>query len=73
MRDDATGRYLPVIYPEELPFWEGAKKRELHLGQKVFERRGVDQLDLAAAARPLVGPDQEIIDLGGKRKADHEG
>jgi uncharacterized OB-fold protein len=31
MRDDATGRYLPVIYPEELPYWEGAKKRELWL------------------------------------------
>ena len=31
MRDDATGRYLPVIYPEELPFWEGAKKRQLWL------------------------------------------
>jgi uncharacterized OB-fold protein len=31
MRDDATGRYLPVIYPEELPFWEGAKKRALWL------------------------------------------
>ena len=31
MKDDATGRYLPVIYPEELPYWEGAKKRELWL------------------------------------------
>jgi uncharacterized OB-fold protein len=31
MRDEETGRYLPVIYPEELPYWEGAKKRELWL------------------------------------------
>lgn len=31
MIDETTGRYLPVIYPEELPFWEGAKKRELWL------------------------------------------
>ena len=31
MRDDETGRYLPVIYPEELPYWEGAKKRQLWL------------------------------------------
>lgn len=29
--DEATGRYLPVIYPEELPFWEGARRRELIL------------------------------------------
>jgi uncharacterized OB-fold protein len=31
MRDEDTGRYLPVIYPEELPFWEGTKKHELWL------------------------------------------
>lgn len=29
--DKATGRYLPVIYPEEIPFWEGAKQRILRL------------------------------------------
>lgn len=29
--DEKTGRYLPVIYPEELPFWEAARKRELML------------------------------------------
>ena len=29
--DEATGRYLPVIYPEELPFWEGTRRRELIL------------------------------------------
>ena len=27
--DEKTGRYLPLIYPEELPFWEAARKREL--------------------------------------------
>ena len=31
MIDQETGRYLPVIYPEELPYWEGARKRELWL------------------------------------------
>ncbi len=31
MIDETTGRYLPVIYPEELPYWEGTKKRELWL------------------------------------------
>jgi len=31
MIDEETGRYLPVIYPEELPYWKGAKKRELWL------------------------------------------
>lgn len=29
--DEASGRYLPIIYAEELPFWEGAKKRTLQL------------------------------------------
>jgi uncharacterized OB-fold protein len=31
MIDEKTGRYLPVIYPEELPFWEAAKRRQLWL------------------------------------------
>lgn len=31
LKDDATGRYLPVIYPEEIPYWEAAKRRELRL------------------------------------------
>ena len=31
MVDDKTGRYLPFIYPEELPFWEGTKNRQLKL------------------------------------------
>jgi len=29
--DEATGRYLPVIYPEELPYWEALKARTLRL------------------------------------------
>jgi len=29
--DQSSGRYLPVIYPEELPFWEATRKRELVL------------------------------------------
>jgi uncharacterized OB-fold protein len=29
--DEATGRYIPVIYPEELPYWEGLKERKLKL------------------------------------------
>lgn len=29
--DEASGRYLPVIYPEELPYWEGLKARKLML------------------------------------------
>ena len=29
--DEETGRYLPMIYPEELPFWEAARKREIKL------------------------------------------
>lgn len=31
MIDEKSGRYLPVIYPEELPFWEAAKQRQLKL------------------------------------------
>lgn len=29
--DKATGRYLPIQYPEETPFWEAAKRHELVL------------------------------------------
>jgi uncharacterized OB-fold protein len=29
--DDATGRYLPIIYPEEIPYWEALKQRTLKL------------------------------------------
>ncbi len=29
--DEATGRYLPIIYPEEIPFWESTRKRVLQL------------------------------------------
>jgi len=29
--DDASGRYLPIIYPEELPYWEGLKARKIML------------------------------------------
>jgi len=29
--DEATGRYLPVMYPEEKPFWDAAKARRLVL------------------------------------------
>ncbi len=29
--DEASGRYLPMIYPEELPYWEGLKARKLML------------------------------------------
>ena len=28
---DADGRYLPVIYAEEIPYWEAAKERTLKL------------------------------------------
>jgi uncharacterized OB-fold protein len=31
--DEKTGRYLPMIYPEEIPFWEGLKARKLLLQQ----------------------------------------
>jgi uncharacterized OB-fold protein len=31
MIDEKTGRYLPVIYPEELPFWEAARSRQIKL------------------------------------------
>lgn len=29
--DDATGRYLPLLYPEEKPYWDAAKKHRLVL------------------------------------------
>ena len=29
--DERTGRYLPIIYPEEIPFWEATKQRQLKL------------------------------------------
>lgn len=28
---DKLGRYLPIIYPEELPYWEAARRGELVL------------------------------------------
>ena len=31
MKDDGTGRYLPFIYPEELPFWEAVRARQIKL------------------------------------------
>ncbi len=31
MVEEKSGRYLPVIYPEELPFWEAAHNRQLKL------------------------------------------
>jgi uncharacterized protein len=31
--DEQTGRYLPVIYPEELPYWEALRERKLKLQQ----------------------------------------
>lgn len=31
MVEDETGRYLPFVYPEELPFWEAARLRQLKL------------------------------------------
>jgi uncharacterized OB-fold protein len=31
MLDEKTGRYLPFIYPEELPFWEAVKARQVKL------------------------------------------
>jgi uncharacterized OB-fold protein len=37
--DDTTGRYLPVIYPEELPYWEALRQRTLKLQRcKVCEK-----------------------------------
>lgn len=29
--DESTGRYLPITFPEETPFWEAAKRHELLL------------------------------------------
>ena len=29
--NEKTGRYLPVLYPEEKPYWDGAKARRLML------------------------------------------
>jgi uncharacterized OB-fold protein len=31
--DEKTGRFLPVIYPEELPYWEALRQRQLVLQQ----------------------------------------
>ena len=31
IKDDATGRYLPIQYPEEKPFWDGCKEHKLIL------------------------------------------
>jgi uncharacterized OB-fold protein len=30
-RDEKTGRYLPVLFPEEKPFWDAAKQHRLLL------------------------------------------
>jgi uncharacterized OB-fold protein len=30
-RDEKTGRYLPILYPEEKPFWDAAKQHRLVL------------------------------------------
>lgn len=29
--DEATGRYLPYLYPEEMPYWNGLKEHKLVL------------------------------------------
>ncbi len=31
IRDEKTGRYLPTLYPEEMPYWQAAKRHELML------------------------------------------
>jgi uncharacterized protein len=31
IKDEASGRYLPIQYPEEKPFWEAAKRHQLVL------------------------------------------
>lgn len=31
--DEQTGRYLPVIYPEEVPYWDAAREHKLVLQQ----------------------------------------
>lgn len=31
LMNKATGQYLPVLYPEEAPYWEAAKRHELVL------------------------------------------
>ena len=42
----------------------GAEQGELQLGEEELVRRGVDHLDLLArAARHLIGPDQQVVDL----------
>ncbi len=30
-KDAATGRYLPILYPEEMPYWRATKQRKLVL------------------------------------------
>ena len=29
--EESTGRYLPVIYPEERPYWEALRQRKVVL------------------------------------------
>jgi uncharacterized OB-fold protein len=29
--DEQSGRYLPVIYPEEIPYWQGLRERKIML------------------------------------------
>lgn len=31
VQQDASGRYLPVLHPDELPYWEAARRHELVL------------------------------------------
>lgn len=31
LQDQASGRYLPILYPEEAPYWEAARRHELVL------------------------------------------
>ena len=29
--DEKTGRFMPILYPEEAPYWEAARRHELRL------------------------------------------
>src|SRR5262249_18598440 len=51
----------------------GTKQGKLQLGEEELVRSRIDHLDLLALTpRPHVGQDQQIVDVGGKGKADDE-
>ena len=62
--DEKTGRYLPVLYPEEKPFWDAARSRRLVL-QKCSDCANV-WYPIGPACPACFSPKFEWAELSGR-------